>query len=143
MGKESLKWKRAKYYLLLRDKKYNELERFLRQEAKSSLEFAHLLARFYLMRKEYIQASNLYLSMMERLKGYKQKKDYFIKAVDALRAGGYDMIAARLVKRFEQEYLHEEAMRNYMLKVYLAANRIDLAHALALKTLYLLKKERR
>ena len=141
--KESLKWKRAKYYLLLRDKKYTELERFLRQEARSSLEFAHLLARFYLMRKEYIQASNLYLSMMERSKGYKQKKDYFIKAVDALRAGGYDMIAARVVKRFEQEYLHEEAIRKYMLKVYLAANRIDLAHALALKTLHLLKKERR
>ena len=141
--KERFKWKRAKYYLLLRDKKYDELEHFLRKEAKYSMEFAQMLARFYLMRKEYIRASHVYIWMMQHAKGYESKKSYFIQAVDALRAGGHDAMAARLVKRFEPEYMHDKAMREYMLKVYLAANELDFAHRLALKTLHILKKELR
>ena len=139
-AKERLKWVRAKYYLLLRDKKYAEVEKLLRTEAATSLEFMQMLARFYMMRKEYTRASNVYLSMMQKAKGYQQKKALFVQAVDALRAGRYDVTAARLVKRFESEYVHDKVMREYMLKVYLAANRLDLAHSLALKTLHILKK---
>lgn len=142
-AKERAKWVRAKYYILLRNKRYTKIERLLRTEARSLQEFAQMLARFYLMRKEYIHASNTYLLMMQKAKGYERKKYYFIQAINALRAGGYDAMAARLARSYEANYLHDRLMREYMLKLYLAANKLKYAHALALKTLHLLKKEMR
>ena len=140
-AKERTKWVRAKYYILLRNKRYTQIERLLRIEARSSSEFAQMLAHFYLMRKEYIDASNTYMDLMHKAKGYERRKRYFIQAVDALRAGGHDAMAARLAKSCEADYLHDPSMRKYMLKLYLAANKLEYAHALALKTLHLLKKE--
>lgn len=136
------KWVRAKYYILMRNKMYSDAERLLQKEAKSSLEFAKMLASFYMMQKEYRKASRSYLALMERSSGYEQKKEYLVRAVDALRAGGYATAAAKLLKRFESAYMHEKKMREYMLKVYLAANRLDFAHGLAKRTLYMLKRER-
>ncbi len=128
-------WVMAKYYLLMNQKRYSDVAALLQSESKRNIKFFKLLADFYLMRRQYTRASKAYLDIMGKVVDKEQRQTYFKKAVNALRAGNYLEAAALLVKKHENEFINDKTMREFMLDVYMASGRLDLAHSLAKKIL--------
>jgi thioredoxin-like negative regulator of GroEL len=129
-------YKNDKYYILLNSKNYNELERFLTKEAKTSLKYEIRLADFYFMTKKYKTASKLYFELYKTLNDNRIK--YLKKSITSLLSGGYLNEAANLAHKYEKVYINDKDFRQFILKIYLSANRLDYARSLSNK---ILKKE--
>ncbi|SFV58344.1 hypothetical protein MNB_SM-6-692 [hydrothermal vent metagenome] len=127
--KNPQQWAIAKYNALLSYKKYDEAQLVLEKNANRSLKIKKLLASFYLMRSMYVSASKTYLELSKDVTD-KQKRDFYVKkAIQALQSGNLLNEAANLAHNYENEYLGDSKMRQFILKIYLAAGKLDLADA--------------
>lgn len=133
------KWLLDEYYMYINYKQYNKAEKLLKTEAKSgSIKWSTRLADFYLMRKSFYKASNIYIELFKDSNDYKTRRSYFYKATGALQAGSRFSKAARLAKRYERYYLNDKAARQYILKLYISTGNLEYASSLSKK---ILKKE--
>ncbi len=133
--KDPLQWTMAKYYALLRYHKYDEAQRVLEHNANRSLQIKKRLASFYLMRSLYMKASQTYLELSREVHTPKERDLYVKKAIQALQSGNLLKEASSLAHEYEMEYIGNRDMRNFILKVYLAAGRLDWADSYAKKIL--------
>lgn len=131
----ALKWAMAKYDILIHYKDYNSAEIILQQYADNSVEMKNRLADFYLMMQKYQAASDVYMKLYFISADTKTKQEYFIKAVETLQSGNLMKHAAKLVHKFENNYIHDRKMRKFFLKVYLAAGELEYASELSKKIL--------
>jgi len=134
------KWLADRYYVLMNDKEYKEAELFLEDKSKDSLKWKIELAEFYLMRKKYVSASNVYMSLFDESSDYKVKKNYFYKATGALQAGSHLKRAASLGNKYENYYINDLGVRKFLLKMYIATGNLEYASDLSMK---ILRKEKR
>ena len=125
--KNPQQWAMEKYYALLRYHKYREAQLVLEQNANRAKKIKKELASFYLMRSLYKQASQTYLELSREASTRKERDFYFKKALRALQSGNLLKQASILARQHELEYIDNRNMRNFILKIYLAAGRLNWA----------------
>jgi outer membrane PBP1 activator LpoA protein len=128
-------WQKDEYYALVRNKEYQRAEILLLAYSETSTEWKKRLAEFYLMRKENIKASGIYMHFFSVTEDYNSKKEYFFKAVRALQGSNHLKEAAELAKSYEKYYEKDREVRDFLLKVYMATENLDYAHELSIKIL--------
>ena len=133
--KNPTQWAIEKYYALLRYNKYSEAQLVLEQNAHKSLQIKKKLASFYMMRSMYREASKTYLELSREVKSQKERDLYVKKAIQALQSGNLLQQASKLAHQYEDTYIGNRSMRNFLLKIYLAAGKLDLASRYAKKIL--------
>lgn len=134
--KNPQQWVMAKYYILIRYKKYHEAQLTLEKNAHKALKIKKTLAQFYLMRSMYIHASKTYLELADKVKKQKEHDLYIKKAIQALQAGNLLTRASDLANKYEMQYIKNVAMRQFILKIYLSAGKLNLADQYAKKILH-------
>jgi len=134
--KNQLQWIIAEYNALLYYKRYNEAELILEANANKYLEIKEKLADFYLMRSMYKDASKTYIALSKEMKNRAEKEHYIKKAIRTLQWGNLLDSAAKLAHNYEDLYLNNSQMRQFILKIYLAAGRLDLADRYSKKILH-------
>jgi len=127
--KNRAQWTMAKYNALLSYKKYGEAQRVLEQNANKSLAIKKKLAAFYLMRSLYASASKTYIELSKEVTDKQEKDVYVKKAIQALQSGNLLNEAAKLAQSYENEYLDNRKMRQFILRIYLAAGKLNRADA--------------
>jgi len=133
--KQQQKWLLQQYYLYMNYHEYAQVEPFLKAHLHENPEFEKLLAEFYLFRKHYRAASQLFLKLYAKTKEHKQQVYYFKKALESLVAGNYMRKVVRLAKANEDKFLYDKEMRTFLLKIYLASSNLDAAAKLSKKIL--------
>jgi len=129
------KWILAEYHTHIQFKEYHKAEQLLKRYSDDSLTWKIRLAKFYLMTKSYKKSSKVYVELFNEARVYKEKREYFYQAVKALQAGNHLNAAARLVHRYENLYIHDINVRNFMLKIYMATGNLNYASQLSTKIL--------
>lgn len=132
------KWLEAEYYVYVSNKKYVKARAFLLEHAQNSTFWTQKLADFYLSRRSYIKASDVYTQLFKEEKDYRRRRSYFYKSIKALQSGNLLSAAAQKVHKYENEYVQDINVRNFMLKIYMATGHLDYAENLSRK---ILKKE--
>jgi len=133
--KNPQEWAIAKYNALVYYKKYHEAQLVLEQYANKSLEIKKRLASFYLMRSLYESASKTYIALSKEVRDKREKNMYVKKAILALQSGDLLNEAAKLAHNYENTYLNNSRMRQFIIKIYLAAGKLDLADKYSKKIL--------
>ena len=133
--KNPIQWTYEKYNALMAYKKYHEAQLVLEKNAHKAIKIKELLASFYLMRSLYASASQTYLELSKEVSDEKASKNYVKKAIEALQAGNMLNRAAKLAQEYEMKYLYDKKMRQFLLKIYLAAGKLNLADKYAKKIL--------
>ena len=134
--KNPQQWVMAKYYALMLYKKYHEAQLTLEKNAHKALKIKKTLAEFYLMRSMYTKASKTYLEIAYKVKNQKEHDMYIKKAIRALQAGNLLTQASEVAHRYEMQYIKNIQMRQFILKIYLSAGKLNLADKYAKKILY-------
>ncbi|MEA2091213.1 MAG: hypothetical protein U9O83_02475, partial [Campylobacterota bacterium] len=132
------KWLLDKYYMLINAKRYTAVESMLKEQAKNSILWKKRFADYYLLRKSFIKASNIYIELFNATKSYSKRKEYLLKAINALQAGNHLKRSAALGRKYEKYYINDRDMRKFLLKLYMATGYLDYASTLSKK---ILKKE--
>jgi hypothetical protein len=133
--KRKEKWLMNKYYMLIKYRLYDKAETFLLQQMKYSDKWKIKMADFYLMRKEYLKSSEIYMKLFVSTKKYSLKRKYFFKAVEILQAGEHFEKAVKLAHRYESYFIDDKKVRKFLLKIYMATGHLDYAANLSKKIL--------
>ena len=128
-------WALAKYNILMSIHHYDEAQRVLEVNADKSPKIKKQLADFYLMRSKYKEASNTYIELSKNAITKQERDMYIKKAIRALQSGNLLHEAAMLAHNYEEKYLSDQSMRQFIIKIYLAAGRLELADKYAKKIL--------
>ncbi len=133
--KKPSKWRKIQYNLIF--EKYNKKDAidFLKKEAKSSKYWQTKLAEYYVYKKQYQNAVDLYMKKFQEQKKYARKKKFFQKAIGILLAADKTQDAADLTYKYEKYFFKDKEMRVHMLKTYLAAGDVRKARRLSQKML--------
>ncbi|MBE0491335.1 MAG: hypothetical protein IBX44_03675 [Sulfurospirillum sp.] len=129
------KWVLDGYYMLINNKLFDKALELLYAHVDDSPEWKNRLANFYLMRQQYIKASDMYLEMFAMAQEYTMKKQYFFQAMRALQAGNEMERIVALAKKYELNYIKDIEIRKFLLKIYLATGNLDQAAVLSKKIL--------
>jgi len=136
----SEKWQLDEFYMLINSKRYKRVENFLKAQSTDSVIWRKKSADYYLMRKSYMKASNIYMELFNKTNDYSQRKKYLFKAIQALQAGSLFDKSASLGHRYEKYYINDSSVRKFLLKLYIATGYLEYASALSKK---ILKREMR
>ncbi|MBU0719745.1 hypothetical protein KJ877_00225 [bacterium] len=128
-------WLIVEYRKMIKNKEYKNAEKFLQYHAKDSLKWVEELAMFYSFLREYVKASDEYITLYRQTKQYSSKVKYFMKAVEALQAGNKTREAVELAYTYEDNFFSDKTMRMYILKLYLASGDLKKASDLSKKIL--------
>jgi len=134
--KNQLQWIIAEYNALIYYRKYNEAQLVLEANANKYLEIKEKLASFYLMHSLYASASKTYIALSHDVSNEEEKENYVKKAIVSLQSGNLLNSAATLAHKYEDKYLNNSQMRQFILKIYLAAGKLDLADTYSKQILY-------
>ena len=129
------KWIDVEYFQYINFKEYAKAEQLLLRYAKKSLPWIERLAEFYLMRKEFTKAAQIYMDIFSEARVYKRKRAYFYKALKALQAGSLFNAATRLAHQYEEFFLDDVDARQFILKIYIAGGKLGYASRLSKKIL--------
>ena len=129
------KWLIAEYHMLIQYKLYSRADKLLSERAGDTVAWKNRYAEFNIVRKSYVKASKIYMQLFNTSSDYKTKKDYFYKAINALQAGKHLNKTVNLAHKYENYYIKDSEMRKYLLKLYMATNRLDRASSLSSKIL--------
>ncbi len=129
------KWQDIKYNLILEGYSEKDAIRLLKKESQSSKYWEIKLAEYYVYKKQYQNAVNLYMENFQKEKKYSLKKKLFQKAVTTLISADKTQDAADLTYKYENYFFKESDMRVSMLKTYIAAGDVKRARKLSQKML--------
>ncbi len=133
--KHQKKWRNAKYYLLAKYYSRDDAVAYMKEKAKSSLFWRKKLAEYYFSQKEFKNSADIYIEEFHANNDYKKQKFYFKKAINTLAAGKDKNNILRVAKRYENYFFHDESMRTYLLKTYIANGKPEYAATLSKKIL--------
>jgi len=134
-------WVLQEYYMDMRYKEYAKAEQLLLANKGRDPRFMIILGDFYFFKKRFQESSDIYLSLYKNATHFKEKKEYFKKALQALVAANNMPAVNRLVKENESKFLQDSEMRKFMLKIYLGNGKLDSAARLSHKILRLKYKQ--
>ena len=130
------KWLVGEYNMYINYRQYTKAEKLLKREIKGgSSKWQTRLADFYIMRKSFNKASNIYIELFKDSDDYKTKRNYFYKATGALQAGSRFSTAAKLARRYENYFIKDKRARQHILKLYVSTGYLDYAANLSKKIL--------
>jgi len=135
--KNTKKYKDAQYFLLTKIYNNKELEDYLLQKAKKSHYWQKRLIYFYLKEKKYKKAAAYYMHLFSKSSHFFVKREFWMEAIDTLRAGRYTKEAIHLASKYERYFFKDEKSRIYLLKLYIALGELQKAQALSKKILEL------
>jgi len=135
--KEQEKWLLEEYYIAMREKNYDRAEKILLSQVANKPKYKNILADFYLYRQKYTQAAKIYLDLYKQTTSKKKKVEYFKKAIQSLIGAKKYHMATTMMKQHEDDFIHNEKMRQFIMKNYVAAGNLDAAAAYANKILQL------
>ena len=135
-GNQSEKWLKTAYGFSLEAGKYDDALSLLDTLISLDERYRQERIRVLLLKKDYKAASNMYLFFYRQSDSSKVRETYFIKALSTLQEGNLLDDAVVLAKKYEERFLHNHNISNKMIKLYLAAGRLDEAKRLSLKVLH-------
>jgi len=128
------KWLMAEFYYLQESGHPRQLEKFLIEQASFNSFFQEQLSEFYIREKKYDKAVEIY----EKLYQQTHQIDYLKKAIAVYHGNNMIAKAADFANGYENSFLITQEMREYLLKLYLAASQTQRASNFAKKILELL-----
>lgn len=123
----SQKWAMDKYYAFIRYDEYDKAEAVLRKYAQNSTELKEKLAKLYISSRKYVKASDTYIELYNDTQTKSHKDNYLTQAIKTLLSGNLLEKTARLIHRYESDYVDDKKMRQFFLKTYLATGNLDYA----------------
>jgi len=129
------KWLEAYYYSLVNSKMFQQAELLLIGQSQRLPIWEKRLADFYFMRKEFKKASIRYQNLFYTTQDYRKKQGYYFKAVEALQAGSFITESISLAKKYEDYYIRDIKVRDFLLKLYIATGNLDYGVELSQKIL--------
>ncbi|OQX60528.1 MAG: hypothetical protein B5M52_00130 [Helicobacteraceae bacterium 4484_230] len=139
-GGESQKWLNVAYTLYIEDKNYEKALQTLAKLAETDPDYNEELAQLHATAGDFVQSSDMFISLYKNCDDYKTKKRYLLKAVEVLVGGGLNDRAIKLAQSYEERYLKDEDMTVKFIKLYLSMDRLEAAKKLSVK---LLKEQER
>ena len=91
------------------------------------------LANLYLSRNKYDKAILVYKKLLKDEKNTVKRKKLLLTLINIYKSNNNPQKAAKIAHQHEDEYINDSQMTNKLLKLYLEANRPDLASNLSLK----------
>ncbi len=129
------KWTQQAYYIALGAGETERAVGLLKDMALRSKKWHLELAKYYLELKRYKASSDEYMLLYKSAKVYKEKTGYFMKALEALQYGSLMEEAADLARRYEALYYKDKKMSRRLIKLYLAAGKLDDAKRVSIERL--------
>ncbi|WP_297443341.1 hypothetical protein [Sulfurimonas sp.] len=133
--KQTKKYLDEHYFVLLQTSSYNEAESYMQNKAQSSLYWREKLAEFYLAKKEYKKAANIYMTLFEKAQTKHEQRELWLKAIATLLSGNKQKDAARLGYKYQNYFFFDKRARVALLKLYISANDLQKAKQLSRKIL--------
>ena len=99
------------------------------------------LAQLYIRNNQALKASEIYISLLNKENNQKVRKKLLLKIITILQANNQTVEAASLALKYEDDYIMDKNMTKKLLKLYLSANRADLAKKFSLKIIKKRKKK--
>jgi len=127
------KWLMAEFYYLQESGHPRQLEKFLIERAFFNSFFQEQLSEFYIREKKYDKAVEIY----EKLYQQTHQIDYLKKAIAVYQGNNMVGKAADFANGYENSFLATQEMREYLLRLYLAASQTQRASSFAKKILEL------
>jgi hypothetical protein len=134
-------WVLKEYYMYMNYNQRKKALTLLQSEAYKDDYFKDLLAEFYASEKNYAFAARTYLELFYKTKDRSQKEHYLKKTLESLIAAKDTTQAVYLAKKYEDSFINNPQMRQFILKLYLSAQQLDDAAALSKKILKLKYKK--
>jgi predicted Zn-dependent protease len=128
--KHRLKWVLARYYIYMQMKRYKDAEKLL-LKYKNYHKIAKIIPGFYIYTKKYSKIFNIYYNKFKRT----HRNIYFKKSIQILIQQKKYSNAIEILHKYEDYYIHNKPMRQFIIKSYLSINRTDLANKYASKIL--------
>jgi hypothetical protein len=128
--KHKIKWILAKYYLYTKLKRYKDAEKLLLRY-KNYYKIAKIIPGFYLYTKNYSKIFNIYWNRFKRT----HKNIYFKKSIQILILQKNYSKTIQLLHKYENYFIYNKTMREFIIKSYLSINKTDLANRYANKIL--------
>jgi predicted Zn-dependent protease len=116
------KWSMQQYNYYIANKEMSKAEEILKNNAKDSLMWKQMLAKFYLSTNNYPQASQTFSELFESSNNIKDKKEYFMQTLQAMQAEKNLQAANQFANKNQHIFLNDSSMRVYLLKFYLSIN---------------------
>lgn len=131
--KNAKKWLENVYKQALATSNFDEALKALKTLISiepTNITYYENIANIYIAKKEYKEASNIYLQLAE--KDITKRKIYIIKAIKTLQSGNMLSDAAELAKRNEKLLIHNKADFEFLMKLYIATGKLEYAKELAI-----------
>ena len=128
-------WMISAWTLYADEGNYKKAAEILEQLVKIDPSYRDILAQVRAAAGDFTQSADLYMLLYRTSGSYERKKEYLLKAIEALKDGKMYDEAVALIQRYENDYLHDEAMVQKLIKYYLSMNKIEAAQKLSLKLL--------
>ena len=129
------KWLEAYYYFLVNSKLFKQAELLLKGQSQRLPIWENRLADFYFMRKEFKKASLRYQNLFNTTQEYRKKQKYYFKAVQSLQAGSFIDESISLARKYEDFYIKDAKVRDFLLKLYISTGNLDYGVKLSKKIL--------
>lgn len=136
-GNQKIYWLKEAYKQSLATSNYLKAERHLTNLLEVDREnrafWLSKLVEVALPKGEYEKISQIYIKAMQESEKKGDRREFFLKALKILQAGNLIRNAMSLAEKYEDEFIHDNEVIKYLLKLYLAGNDQQKARRLALK----------
>ncbi len=134
-GNETDQWLKTAYTFSLETDNYEEALKLTRQLIPFDQSYRDEEIRVLLLMGHYKEVSEIYMTRYRQSEEMKVHNIYFIKALSSLQSGNLMNEAVALAKAHEDEFLSNRDISNKIIKLYLAAGKLNEAKRLSLKVL--------
>jgi hypothetical protein len=129
------KWTVEAYYLAVHEGEIDRAVALLKDMATRSKKWREELAKFYVEIKRYQESSSEYMVLYKAASSAQEKKQYLLKALQALQYGSLMDEATILARKYEGLYYKDKQMSRVFIKLYLAAGKLDDAKRVSIERL--------
>lgn len=136
------KWLNQQYFVLVTSFSYKKAQTYMWKRAQSSAYWRERLADFYLAKKEYKKAANVYMTFFKKAHTKHEKRQLWLKAINTLLLGNKPRDAVRLGYKYQNYFFNDIRARIALLKLYISANDLQKANRLSRKILRIKKIKR-
>ena len=138
-GKSAKKWLVAAWTLYAEEGNYKKAEEILERLVKIDPSYRDILAETRRAAGRFSESADLFMLLYRNSGSEARKKEYLLKAIQALASGKLNSKAIALAHTYEAHYIDDEEMMQKLIKLYLSMGELEAARALSLK---LMERER-
>jgi thioredoxin-like negative regulator of GroEL len=129
------KWTVEAYYLAVHEGEIDRAVALLKDMATRSKKWREELAKFYVEIKRYQESSSEYMVLYKAASSAQEKKQYLLKALQALQYGSLMDDATILARQYEALYYKDQEMSGMFIRLYLGAGALDDAKRVSIQRL--------